>query len=331
MLTNELVAREIQVSCLASEGLGFGHGKIGVDSRLNNPEDPLSEDILKSVLESLSNPDMLVDIDIDPKTGIKVDDDGCGDGREVGRVMIDGQEKSRSLIRPKVFGAAPVMVLASSVGLGEMGGVSPQDLFAKSVFTLKDREIGFGGHSDRHATAPDCGCGAIDKMPEIISAVVQYQDNIRGVVKSLGFGDDGLDSVLSSYKGYYQQQIKEKSPSYSGVTALGEVIDSGKVVKELDGSHNEVAIVLNTVNGKTVDQQKVREITNGTAQVFAVDLWRMQEIADRLHPESKEDSKKSFVSMLVYSLGVAATLTGGDLPVYLAEDKLDLTNNQSNH
>ncbi len=122
MLINELVTREIKVSCVAPEGLGFGHGKIGVDSRLDNPGDLLSEDILRSVFEPLSSPDMLVDIDIDPKTGTKVDDDGCSDGREVGRVMIDGQEKSRSLIRPKVFGAAPVMVLASSVGLGEMGG-----------------------------------------------------------------------------------------------------------------------------------------------------------------------------------------------------------------
>ncbi len=161
-------------------------------------------------------------------------------------------------------------------------------------------------------------------MPEIISAVIQYQDNISGVVEALGFGDDDLGGVLSSYEDYYRQQIEEKTPSYSGATALGEVIDSGKVVKELDGSHNEVAIVLNTIVGKTVNQQKIREITDGVAQVFAVDLWRMQEIADRLYPESEKNSKRSFVGMLVYSLGVAATLTEGDLPAYLIEDKVDL-------
>ncbi len=108
-----------------------------------------------------------------------------------------------------------------------------------------------------------------------------------------------------------------KGALYSGREALEQLREKKKVIKELDGTHNEVAVVLNYVQGKTVNQQKVREISGGAAQVFAVDVWRLQSIAARLYPNDESKQNKALLSMVVHTLGVAATLTRGDLPVYV--------------
>jgi hypothetical protein len=67
----------------------------------------------------------------------------------------------------------------------------------------------------------------------------------------------------------------------------------------------------------------VRDVTGGKTQLFDVDIWRLKEIAYALHGGSDYD--QAFISELVYTLGVAATLTRGDLPVYYAalrEDRM---------
>ncbi len=134
---------------------------------------------MQNVHEFLTSPEALVDVSIDKETGIIVDDDGCGDGRVVAQVLIGDVAKKKSLIRPKVFGGAPVMALAAKIGNNEAVNVSLQVLFSDSVATLEKMGIDFGGHSDTHATDKNCGCGAIDKAPQIISAVVNHQDEIK--------------------------------------------------------------------------------------------------------------------------------------------------------
>jgi hypothetical protein len=90
-----------------------------------------------------------------------------------------------------------------------------------------------------------------------------------------------------------------------------------KVVKGLVLDHKETRIVLNMKYGYTIDQKLVRERTGERAQVFAIDGWRMLDVIKRNKsiPEDKKD--QAFISELIYSLAVAATLTKGDLPVDL--------------
>jgi len=50
-------------------------------------------------------------------------------------------------------------------------------------------------------------------------------------------------------------------------------------------------------------------------QVFAVDVWRMKQLAEKMN-NTPADQQRAFLSELVYTLSVTATLTIGDLPVY---------------
>jgi hypothetical protein len=87
------------------------------------------------------------------------------------------------------------------------------------------------------------------------------------------------------------------------------------VIKMLNGEHKERGIVLNHIAGYTVNQRKIRESTQEQAQVFAVDVWRMNDIAMQLFPGQYDLQHKAILSELVYTLATSAVLTRGDLPV----------------
>jgi hypothetical protein len=76
--------------------------------------------------------------------------------------------------------------------------------------------------------------------------------------------------------------------------------------------------VLNTVRACTVNQKLIREITDDKAQIFAVDVWRMQDIAGKLY-DDRAAHQRAFLSELIYTLATAAVLTKGDLPVDVVE------------
>ena len=316
-----IVEQKYNAMLLAPEGLGFGSGSIGVEVRLADEADGLNEAVLTKVDEAITSDNILVDVD-HGKDGNLLYDDGCGDGREVARVFRGVVLKTKSLVRSKVFGGAAVMATAAAIGTGEASGKKLNPLFSWAVQKLESKGIGIGGHSDTHAHGQNCGCGAIDKAPLIVSKVTDYNDEIRSVVGLLGLDVttlDGDDGIFANYDNYLENEVSGFENEYSGRKALDELLDIGKVVKELDGTHNEVRIVLNTVEGKTVNQELIRGVSDGLAQVFAVDVWRLKQIAEGMYDDPVAQNK-ALVSMVVHTLGVAATLTKGDLPVYVVSE-----------
>lgn len=209
------------------------------------------------------------------------------------------------------------MAAASSIGLGKAHGQTLREVFHTGIDSLRNKMIGFGGHTDEHAYGLACGCGAVDKAPIAIANAVKYEEQIRTTLQVLGIDESGLDDVFGNYEAY-AEAIKDDT-SYSGADVMNEIVSSGKVVKELRGNHLEMYIVLNMTKGYTVNQEAVRQATGDEVQVFGVDVWRMKDVADRLYANESEDVRhQAFLSELVYTLGVAATLTKGDLPVYVA-------------
>ncbi len=71
-----------------------------------------------------------------------------------------------------------------------------------------------------------------------------------------------------------------------------------------------------------MNQGKIRRATDDRAQVFAVDEWRLRQIADKLY-DIDEEREKAYLSMLVYTIATSATLTPGDLPVFVVSKKTE--------
>ncbi len=88
-------------------------------------------------------------------------------------------------------------------------------------------------------------------------------------------------------------------------------------------------IILNQVYCQTVNQKFIREATNDKAQVFAVDVWRLERIANGLYKDNYAMQNKALLSEVIYTLAAASVLTEGNLPVYVTEDTESLVVAQS--
>lgn len=119
---------EIEVQRI-TDGLGFGEGLV---SHLDRKAE-VGDEVLPTVEAFLTSNEVLVPIDTD-KEGSMIDDDGCGDGRGVSKVVhkIKGIIPNfKSLIRPKMFGAAPTMTAATRIGSGMLKVLSFKMYFQK--------------------------------------------------------------------------------------------------------------------------------------------------------------------------------------------------------
>lgn len=284
-------------------GFGYGNSESTITVRSDETE------LIAKLDSVLNSPSLLVPLSKDD-SGAPVQDDGCGDGRMCSQTYTHEY-------RAKVFGGGLTMATATLVGLGTADADSEIDIFRHADALLNERHLDFGAHTDDGAQAPNSGCGAIDKFPQILAASVTYQQQIAASIASLGINTAGLSDVLQHFATYAAHHAADP---YSGQQVSAEIIKEGKIVKQLTGEHIEKAVVLNTVAGYTTDQVFVYNEMDGKAEVFAVDVWRMQELADTLY-DTPEERSHAFLSQLVYTLATAAVLTRGNLPVYLATGK----------
>ncbi len=303
-----------------TDGLGFGDGTI---SRTALQTVSGNEDLPVIVDAAVHDLRILAHVDAEAQ------DDGCGDGRgvttRVGAISakVNGNvvQFTRSLFRAKVFGGGATMATAMLIGLGTSAEKSLTETFSDAVAQLSHAGIDFGAHTDDRAQAPNCDCGAIDSAPFILEAAAKYQVQITGVILillGLNSNDAAAVQQLTNTLAAVFDRFADKTAhteGYEGAAVLQIIIDAGKVVKELADDHREDSIVLNNVEGYTVNQGFVREQTGDRAQVFAVDVWRIKQLAAQLYTDPDEQ-QIALLSELVYTLATAAVLTKGDLAIY---------------
>ena len=326
------------VELVAPNGLGFGEGGISVKSQID--QGILTPDTPRHIHEFLMN---------DPEAFkfVEVDDDGCGDGRPWTKVVQEytdenGKKKihlyGKSLLRAKVFGGG--LVTAASMwrtikGAPQKGQTvgSDRDFMAGE---LANAEFSHGAHSDDHAEGENCGCGAIDKYPVISANALKYRAQITETLKVLyGEAYDESAAEIEQTFGVYEALAADEEyfSDASGKQSMDQILESGAVVKELAGHHVEETIIINDVEGTTLDQQYFTETiknANGEqrpriVQAFSVDVWRGRKIADQVVEIAREDDpavdadhvrRLAYADFLIRTLAVAGTLTAGDLPVY---------------
>jgi hypothetical protein len=300
----------VKIRLFAPHGLGYGEGGISYAARADHSVN------MHELEKAVTSPKVLVAVDTDD-SGRMLDDDGCGDGRKTVRVQEGKIIRKRSLNRAKVFGGGATMTAAGLIGLDKADGRHLNELFRAALAQLHAQHVGYGAHTDNHHADPKaCGCGAIDKAPTVIQNAVNYEEQIRATITALGVDQTGLDEVCDAFRAYAKTAAKDAK--YTGRQVADDIIDSGVVVKDLGDEHKEMYIVLNQVEGQTINQEYIRAVSDGQAQVFGVDVWRMTDLADRVFPAV---SGQAFLSELVYTLAVAATLTKGDLPVYIVQPR----------
>lgn len=307
------------------DGLGLGFGVI---SRRHREAQAGNEGLERVTDYTVHNPRVLVTIDADAAGNI-LTDDGCGDGRPVSRradavfTRVDGKPKqfSHSLHRAKVFGGGATMAVAMRIGLGEARGETLESIFKSAMEACEAHGVNYGAHTDTRAKDGNCGCGAIDNAPAILQVIKNNQTYIVNTIKALGVDTHGLHVTKVDGKevpgvlDHFVAAAEVDNGTYVGSAIVRGILGNGKVIKELAGDNRATRIILNFVEGHTVDQDFVRKQTAGRAQAFAVDAWRLAELASALYKDAEQE-RRALLSELVYTLATAAVLTDGTLPVY---------------
>jgi hypothetical protein len=336
---------ETEVVELASDGLGFGEGPISTKKQLKNPElSGLTLEVMRIGADVIKSGAAFVEVDED------ANDDGCGDGRPTAVTYIinklNGAREvfKRSRRRAKLFGGG-LIAAASMFRTAIRGDVRSDEtvLGDRTLIASKldARNIHYGGHTDNHAHDTVSGCGAIDKYPQVTVNALKYRTKITNTMQVI-YGDEEFErqrNAIDAVFGSYENQV-EKFPEYfadaEGTKTLELMEQHGSVIKQLNDEHLEDFIVINDIENTTFDQrlfdeEMARRGVEGTAQAFVVDAWRgrmyadfIADIAEKEYSMDRQVAyQKAEADFWIRTLAVSATLTNGDLPVFLRRHKDD--------
>lgn len=254
--------------------------------------------------------------------------DGCIDGRPGGESDI-----------PNVAGGGYVTELAAVLGISGEQRVPVEELLKRLGEVITDAGLFCGAHTADHHGPGGTGCGANDNFVKILQNASLLKAELRGSIEAI-FGVVGLpfneaifDAVMSNWRSAAEDQVLFGESN--GESRLDAIVDlqaeanesAGEFLAEtveLRGEHNEVAIVLNFIEGTTFDQTALRQKlteeypavdAGALPQVFVVDVWRVVELAQvaGLDDEARE---AALYAAVLYQLATAATLTDGSQKIF---------------
>lgn len=323
---------ESKVDVILADGFGYGEGVISVENQIKSGE--LTRGSLSAAVEIVTH---------DPEVFVRVDteanDDGCGDGRATSLIYrllnpVTGviERYKKSLRRAKIFGGG--LVVASSMWRAVEGADDNKTLQGDREFLaglLKQYNINHGAHTAAgHRDGTSCGCGAIDNYEAISRNATKYREHITGTLRAVyGDGCEENAAAIESVFATYSHLSESYFAGTDGAQTMRFIESQGAVIKELEGAHKEDMVIMNDVEGTTVDQELLRKklVERGLSpetQAFVVDIWRGRMYADfiadrtaELGRDREESFKLAYADFLIRTLAVSATLTAGDQPVIL--------------
>ncbi len=266
----------------------------------------------------------------------------CIDGRGEGDTVPD-----RSNLAPQVPGGTAVTSFAYRLSKGLTTEATIESDTEEYRRLLEELDLPYipGGHEDEHnADHPEnTGCGAIDKMLDILKIMAQYDVDDQGSRRygvydyakaiSAAYMDEAsferifqdIQIKLQALNGphfndrYFQKEEATGSHRFrSGI--LEKVKEGGrqrgrKTVEKLAGEHNEVFLLVNLVADETFDRDGFAAETGGKAQAFNYDVWVIDQRTKGVLPDDAEKQRTMLLTNIMYAVGTAMALTDGSLEV----------------
>lgn len=257
----------------------------------------------------------------------------CIDGRK-SRHTAEVKTRDELLeekLGPQAPGGSPVVALTHRIAEWDM---RPEGNIVEDVAdTIRlHAKLGLpssvGGHDDDHAEFPNTGCGAIDRMPEILERIAdpKSQDIIYDYTKAIvgeSFSDDEFNTVLQHYreletpkaKRSYLLQSPKGEYQYKKSTLEALRGHNPSSIETMSGKHNEIAVVINKVKGVTFHRDLFCWDSNNEAQIFNYDFWLSEELANYIYPTKPKAGLRFLISRAIYAVGTCMVLTDGSLAV----------------
>ena len=223
---------------------------------------------------------------------------------------IDGRSGGYGLY-PNSAGGCESLMVADDLTFKKFAGESSEtvDEFRAMTDFLRQQQIEIGVHTDSHADGDASGCGANDKLPIIYEYIAQRSEVLRKLSKKLGV------EVPDSVHEMIVQNAAERQTFSTGRELLKVVEETGSAhIETLEGVHNEVAAVINTVEGSTLDRMALQQEFGETYQAFNVDVWAFESAAQAIS-QSNEEKQANVAAMVYYNLATAHVLCGPNMRV----------------
>ncbi|GHU09685.1 hypothetical protein FACS189431_8120 [Alphaproteobacteria bacterium] len=343
---SEIDLSKIKVELLLPDGLGFGDGSISYQKAIDSGE--LLPEVNAYAREILTSGECLVPIE--------EDDDGCIDGRQANEISFPDPAGGGVIKKPipssdqvhnraKVpGGGGPVRLLMWFATRKPLGDNILADVMRASIKAAEKGQP-CGMHNGEHLKENTCDCGAIDHLRTIMEITtnkytqeicdgVQALSNLVGTPVSKGTFDhamSGWQEILGDQE-YFKDCDGKKiyGAIADGIIEAQHELGGRKpkplaTSKYLCGDHHERYIVLDckpgTITSQDVFRRKLRERfpnipVDQLPDFFSVTLPRIEEIAVAMSHNDREMENTAFASGLAQTLGTAAQLTDGSLPVY---------------
>jgi hypothetical protein len=285
---------------------GIGVGSISPKTRLENNE--INRETLVRFYEQLQTTKFY------ERVQCEVSPTHCVDGRP----RKDGNQK---LGYNAAGGSFSIVMADALTHQSYLNGNESAAVHARKIYqALLDCGYLIGGHDDDHPAAPGCGCGAIDRLGandarviSILSFIAQNADDLHdSLVKLVGTISRDLNDQIRS------QALKLLASNYvvSGQEMRELMADLGgeNAVETLAGSHNEVALVINTEQYTTLNRAALALEFGAKYQTFNLDIRSLQQPLFDLS-QTTEDAQEKYIGALYYNLATAAVLADNSLQI----------------
>ncbi len=188
---------------------------------------------------------------------------------------VDGRA---GLVKNKKYGSYPQM-LGGSFGFAVLDWALNHsnnilsNVIGKTFNRLKEEGYPLGVHTSTHAHEGKSDCGFADNLGVIIETLKDKSQEIWHILNSAapGLDQESWDNLVDLVN-----QI-DLSTLPSGEELIGKSKTQGAVLQILDGEHQEEVAIVNLQPKTTLDVD-----INQNHQAFNLDLWLVEEIADKM-------------------------------------------------
>jgi hypothetical protein len=261
----------------------------------------------------------------------------CIDGRisKTAAAVENREELLCGELGPQTPGGSPVVAVSHRIAEWESlewGDITHDVTYTTQLYDAHNLPSPVGGHDDDNSEFPNTGCGAIDKMPEIIDRIVnpQSREILRHYVEAItedDFDESEFELVMERYqvlaspeaKRTYLLQTPDGEYQYKHLTleVLKDIDLTGEPdsVETMVGSHNEIAVIVNKIKGTTFHRDLFNFDSGSEAQIFNYDYWHSRERAKEVYADSPAQRKRFLIARALYTVGTCMVLTDGSLAV----------------
>lgn len=268
----------------------------------------------------------------------------CVDGRPA-----EGYEESREEMCDRELGvqtaggtagATVCFRLAQGAEDDTYVGHSFEDDIEKFASAVKALGFEIGGHTDDHDRGPEnvTGCGAIDKMREIISVMTHTKHATRlKELTSAVLGtwyDPKIYSEMLGNAVLLQSESESYFKDYKQTVFSKLRAQASGAIERLTGKHKEAGVIINRIYGTTFHRDEFSADNDFELQAFNYDFWRSVEITENFihdHDIFQEmsdsrkliEAKKLLTARVMYTVATLMTLTDGTLELIVLDEKTD--------